>query len=220
MNIYDKNKYNEFNTILSGCNTILDAHYFAEIYVKYNPEMRTLVHSMINGKRYGYALSFKSMMSGIQLINSFIYKDEADEATDLYTKKTKDIIQLKTLKKISKNKIVRDDINIEKKNQKIQKNCPHCLHVSIYNNDKSYVICGYEDDHKGYDWKGCGKDWCFKCEKKLCKIWESDKLFLLLNRYHDESCCKTHACDNNENYLDNYCQCSNSNVTRFDLSSY
>ena len=215
MNIYDKNKYNEFNTILSGCKTIIDAYYFADIYIKYNPEMRQLVNSMINGKKYDHTLSFKSMMSAIQLVDSYTYKDESDEASDIYLKKTKDIIQIKTIKRISKNKIIRDDvIKHDIILQKITKNCPHCLKIYNEPDKKSYMICGYTDDHKGYDWKGCGKDWCFTCGKKLCKSWEGNKLFLILNRFHDDTCCKKNACELNENYLECYCQCTNDNVVR------
>jgi len=218
MNIYDKNKYNEFNTILSGCKTILDAYYFGDIYLKYNPEMRLLINSMINGKKYEHVLSFKSMMSAIHSINNYTYKDEADDLIDIYILKTSDTIQLKTLKKISKNKIIRDVI-IDKQYNKINKNCPHCSQISTDTIDKSYTICGYTDEHKGYDWKGCGKDWCFKCGKKLCKSWESDKLFLLLNRYHNDTCCKNDAIKNNKKYEEVYCQCNNENVHRLDLLS-
>ena len=57
----------------------------------------------------------------------------------------------------------------------------------------------------GYDLKGCGRDWCFKCEKILCKLWEQDSLFLEMNRYHTKDCCKKHSIKNNKNYEKDYC---------------
>ena len=49
--------------------------------------------------------------------------------------------------------------------------CPHCMHVNIINERTTYSICGYNDIMIGYDWEGCGRDWCVTCGKKLCKKW-------------------------------------------------
>lgn len=210
---YDINKYNEFNAILSGCKTIIDAHYFGEIYIKNNPEMRGIIKSMIIGKNYYKSLSLKDMMSIVHTINRYQYHDEIYELTNTYMKKTIDNVQLSTIKRISKNKIIRDSpLDAEKKY--VVKSCPHCEHKYSTSQDIKQVICGYDNMKKGYDWKGCNRDWCFTCSKKLCKIWKDDQLFVPQNRKHDEFCCRNNAKDEID-YLTNYCQCHNEYVNRF-----
>ena len=208
----NKNKYNEFDNILSGCKTIVDAYYFGDIYIKSNPEMNTLVKSMINGKKYDKSINFSNMITCINSINKYVYKDEIMEIADNYMKQTNDIIQLKTIKRFLSKKQIRKNIT----NYPHVKKCPHCNYkeTNINNHKLSYVICGYINENKGYDWVGCGKDWCYTCCKKLCKNWSDDKLYELSNRFHDCNCCLYKASVNNENYLDTYCQCSNKYVDR------
>ena len=93
----------------------------------------------------------------------------------------------------------------------IIKSCPHCKKKFVGSNKTNYVICGY--NYNGYDWKGCGRDWCFKCCKKLCKSWNHDLLYILYNRFHDHQCCKKYALYHQESY-DQYCVCVNLNVCR------
>lgn len=228
MNLIDKNKYVEFNNVLSGCRTILDAYYFGEKYNKLNPEMKSIVSSMINGKRYDQVLDMRTMMSVIELLDRVQYKDEAEEIVERYTKKTTDVVQLKALKKLIKNKLIRPTNKL--KNYDIQnyigiienmenidiitKPCPHCSHECESFINSNYVICGCTDFHKGWDWVGCKKDWCFSCGKMLCKSWEPNQLYVELNRYHDNECCRTHAKNNNKKYPDDYCQCHNKYVVR------
>ena len=47
----------------------------------------------------------------------------------------------------------------------------------MLHNNIEYVICGYINSNKGYDWNGCGKDWCAKCNKMLCKSWDLNQLW-------------------------------------------
>ena len=96
----------------------------------------------------------------------------------------------------------------------VTKQCPHCLKNCTLSSDSEYTICGYINSKTGYDLVGCGKDWCFKCGKMLCKKWDIDQLFLAPNKHHDSECCKQHAKDNGRIYEIEYCQCINSNVTR------
>jgi hypothetical protein len=210
---YNKNKYNEFNNILSGCKTIIDAYYFGDLYIKYNPEMNTMVKSMIHGKKYNNVLSFNNIKSCINSMNKFFYKDEIEENVNNHMKKTNDIIQLKTIKRFLSKKQTR---KITNKIHQI-KQCPHCAYKeNITNYNSSYIICGYANinSNTGYDWKGCGKDWCYDCCKKLCKNWGDDKLYELGNRFHDNLCCMYKATINNEDYINTYCQCSNKYVNR------
>ena len=94
------------------------------------------------------------------------------------------------------------------------KKCPHCGYNITDKYNRAYIICGYNDEKKGYDWNGCGKDWCFRCEKILCKSWETHALHLEMNRSHNDECCSKHAKENNNKYPDDYCQCRNINITR------
>lgn len=97
-------------------------------------------------------------------------------------------------------------------NIKISKKCPHCNHTNYANIDKNYIICGYNSD--GFDWIGCQRDWCFMCEKLLCKRWEEDHLFLPLNNIHDNKCCKKRAIKMNKKYPDDFCSCNNAYICR------
>lgn len=147
----------------------------------------------------------------LNIVDMIFYLDDAEKIlSDL--QKMMDKIQLNTLKRLIKNKPVKsttydkDHLTI-----KIQQ-CPHCKNKNIGYSNSFYVICGYSE--KGFDWKGCGKDWCFRCEKKLCKNWNFDLLFNKLNRYHDGKCCKSNAIRIGDKYPDDYCQCQNENVNR------
>lgn len=226
MNIIDKNKYNEFLHVLSGCRTILDSYHFAEKYSKCNPETKTLVFSMINGKRYEHVLDLKTMRSLIEMIDNVKYKDEADEIIKRYSEKTNDTTQLKTLSRIAKSKILRpinetkdknSITNIEITPELFNKKCPHCGEVCVAPIDTEYTICGYTNSKTGYNLVGCGKDWCFKCEKILCKKWDIHQLFLGTNKFHDCDCCKKHAKINNMRYPEDYCECNNTHVQRVRL---
>ena len=98
--------------------------------------------------------------------------------------------------------------------QNISKNCPHCYHVMNMLENTTYVICGYTSPNQGYDWNGCGKDWCFQCSKMLCKSWEMNALHLQMNRNHDDECCSKHAQNNSHKYPEDYCHCNNIHVRR------
>jgi hypothetical protein len=217
MNIIDKNKYEEFRHILTGCRTILDAYYFGEKYNKHNSEMKQLVSSMSNGKRYEQVIDLNNMSSTLETLNNCLYREDAEEIIN--TKKTSDTTQMRTLMRISKNKPSRPinrvklELPVEKK-LFITKNCPHCDHPCKSGSDTEYIICGYNDARTGYDWKGCGRDWCFKCEKILCKSWDTNQLFVPMNRTHDTECCKQFSKENNRHYLEEFCQCHNENVCR------
>jgi len=236
MNGICDHKYTQFKHILSGCRSILDAYYFADIYVKRNPEMKNIIHSMINGKRYENVLDFRTMKNVLYDISKIQYQDDADKVIDMMTKKTTDSTQLKTLSRSAKVKPVRQiqksDTEIAQYDPKniryvkiktfdyetyadtVTKPCPHCNHNCTASADASYLICGYSDPKMGYDWDGCGCDWCFRCGKLLCKSWENNKLFVDQNCIHNDECCRKHAKEHNNNYPNDYCQCSNDNVKR------
>ena len=88
----------------------------------------------------------------------------------------------------------------------INKTCPHCnINLSL-SKDCLYVICGYTNEN--YEWLGCGRDWCGKCNKMLCKSWDKDNLDIIENRNHNDKCCKEYAKENKLNE-DLFCNCVN-----------
>lgn len=146
-------------------------------------------------------IEFNKFIEYLELIDKCKYKNEAQKIIDPILTHTNDEAQVNTLKRILNNKISN---NITKHNEK--NTCPHCSKKNFVNNNDDYMICGYS--HKGYDWNGCGKDWCNNCSKKLCKQWGTDSLFNKFNRVHTSKCCKKHAEKMGVDYLTEYCQCS------------
>lgn len=124
---------------------------------------------------------------------------------------TKDKAQLLALKRILSLKNIKLN-DQSKSNHIIKKSCPHCNNNVESDSNTEYIICGY--DEYGYDWKGCGNDWCFKCGKKLCKSWFLNELFNINNRYHNNKCCYKHSIKQNNNYMQDYCHCVNLHVLR------
>jgi hypothetical protein len=140
-------------------------------------------------------------------INKCKYQEDTNEIIQTKCNKTLLKYQMNVLMRIINIKPLKSvNTNICVINNKIIK-CPHCNHDNINNSDSDYTICGYSNNNNGYDWVGCGKDWCFKCSKILCKNWSDDQLFLQHNRIHTEFCCSQHAKANNLIYPDNYCTC-------------
>ena len=222
----DKDIYIKFKHILTGCKTIFDAFYFGDKILRTldpsTQKQKDMVHSMIQGTTYHPSLDLRAMMNIMNEINCLKYKEDIDDYLKKLTNVDLDFAQVKTLNRIAGKKPMRPinkDINkfYELKLRKdicIPKKCPHCENIYLGTTETKYVICGYSDLNKGYDWVGCNKDWCFECGKMLCKSWDSNDLFLIQNRMHDSECCKEHSVKHNKIYPDDYCQCSNENVNR------
>ena len=82
---------------------------------------------------------------------------------------------------------------------KLIKKCPHCNKTTKLPENTTYVICGYNDKKMDNNNK-CGKDWCFKCGKRLCKSLFIDDLFEPKNRFHTNNCCYNYAQFNDLDY--------------------
>jgi hypothetical protein len=217
-NILLKKIIYELDIILEGCHNYIDIMKFSEIYTNRYKKYRVLIESYIRGKlitnKNDYTfkknilnkiLLAKSKKEAYKIINSYIDDDMDND----------DILNI-TLDRIANMKYY-DLINnnvIKITDEYCTKNCPHCGIKTKLPCDTEYVICGFTNDITGYDHKGCCKDWCFKCNKKLCKSWLDDELFNEENRRHDNYCCLNHTKKNNESYEDEYCQCNNNNVCR------
>lgn len=167
------------------------------IYETYKDKIMN-TSSKINTKQ----IMFHDFIEYLDVLDKCKYKNEAQKIVDNMMRETNDDAQVNTLKKILDNKIINNVIK-----QTDKHSCPHCNKKNFVNNNDDYTICGYTN--KGYDWNGCGKDWCNICSKKLCKQWGTDSLFNKLNRVHTNKCCKKHAEKMGVDYLSEYCQCVN-----------
>jgi hypothetical protein len=205
--------YKKIKSISSGCRTLDDALFICN-NTNLNKFEKDLTLSIIHSMKYHNILDIKTMLKYINEMNNYKYKEDCYDLINNIMQKTNEAVQIKTFQRIANLKPSRPQYvtlkDIRDKNIIMPQKCPHCHHMCYGSDDTSYIICGYT--HTGYDWEGCGKDWCFKCGKILCKSWENDQLYLPINRIHDKTCCKKHAKINNKNYLDDYCQCNTNYV--------
>jgi hypothetical protein len=210
-----KDIYNQLKAILDGCDTIIDAIPFCNAYTIKYPHMKTMIVSYTDGKTYRDSVDIKTKQS---ILNDINLCDTRDAALKLFSKmadRTSDEVYKKTMERIAHKKHYH---RIENKGPDIithvSKKCPHCSHILNMHENTNYVICGYHNPSQGYDWNGCGRDWCFHCNKMLCKKWELHSLNLQMNRNHNDECCSKHALANGYKYPDAYCQCNNINIHR------
>ena len=185
-----------------------------------------LLESLLNEKEFCKSMEFEKFSLYFDIIDIIYYRNDALHIFDDIQKNITDVAQLNVLKRMINLKHLKKINNIMesigKNNYEVNNNnsyscssskkCPHCSKLLFKNDKNSYVICGYTS--KGFDWKGCGRDWCFDCGKKLCKKWSLDMLFNRLNRYHDSKCCKYYAMKTDDSYQGNFCMCASENVNR------
>lgn len=204
--------YNKLKYIISGCRTLDDAVAMCHIFILSKQE-KDLMTSIINSKRYdNQTLDLKNMIIQIKEINNCKYREDAYDLINIAMKKTCDAVQIRTLQRLANLKqskpqfISLKEIRDRNASQIITKQCPHCGHNCSGTRETEYLMCGYTEN--GYDLIGCGRDWCFNCEKILCKSWENDQLFIPINRTHDNKCCKKHSVQYKNDYPRDYCQCN------------
>ena len=224
----DKENFSIFKEVY---NKMFEQLTFQEVLNLYNDYLtktnsnieKQLLKSLLNKYRYIKKIDPEIFYIYVELIDSIMYYNDALRICNEIKSKTLDKAQINTLNRIIKNKEINrgiDSANTEwlyktlngneddifyRDDLKIYKSCPHCNKTFIGNKKTKYTICGYTN--KGFDWKGCGRDWCFRCGKKLCKCWNIDQLFNINNRFHNNKCCKSYAHKLDENYKDQYCQC-------------
>lgn len=144
-------------------------------------------------------IEINKFIDHLYLIEKCKNKNDANKIISSIMPNINDNAQINTLTRIL-NENFKDKIIVNNKYS-----CPHCNRKNNNDSDDEYVICGYTC--RGYDWYGCGKDWCGICNKKLCKHWANDSLYNKFNRIHNNKCCKKHAEKNGCDYLTEYCQC-------------
>jgi hypothetical protein len=207
--------YNILSNIFNGATTYKDSIILLNKLDLPDNE-RTLAQNIIQSKKFNNCIDSSSLLRYMIDINNCNYREEATLKLNSILRETSDISQIKTLTRIVNTKPIRpiDFIknNIYNKKDLILKACPHCKKEYKLPKNVNYIICGHDDNH--YDWDGCGLDWCFTCNKLLCKNWEEDSLFHPANQIHDGKCCKNHAERTGNTYPDDYCQCSNKHINR------
>jgi len=216
-NIVLHDQYNKLKYNILGSKTKEDAHFLLDKF-KLDTKCYNLMLSIINSKKYDHALDNEMMKRYIHDLIACKYKEDSYELISCMLSQTSDVAQARTFTRIADMKpnrpqfISLSELRHRNKENNITKKCPHCGYKCSQGKSTIYVVCGYGES--GYDWEGCGKDWCFKCGKMLCKMWEQDQLYLPTNRFHDSKCCKKNAITNGCKYPENYCKCANIFVSR------
>lgn len=207
--------HRQFLNAIKGLDSEDDINYILNLFISNikNEHDRQLLESAYNGVRrnsrhIGYIRYTEIINDLIKIPTKKGIIDELQKLND------KDIVdyQRAVLMRILKSKSITDNndsIDTEKSSIVISKPCPHCGTVYSMPNKTTYVICGYTNG--AFDWKGCKRDWCFNCGKKLCKKWNRDRLFIHSNRFHTISCCKKYALKIGYEPAD-YCDCNYSMV--------
>lgn len=218
--------FNDIKVLLTGYKNVIDILDICEYYKKKYPDNEKLINSIINGKinNNNLNLSLREFSSLIKEISNMEYKEDIEKIIeDIQNKRFLDDIQKDTISRIidlklnKPNNYSENNVQVVKLNI-VKKNCPHCNNICYAEKNSEYVICGYTNPIRGYDMTGCGRDWCFKCGKILCKNWEANSLYLESNRCHHMDCCKNHAAISGKNWPDDYCHCINENVNRNNLN--
>jgi hypothetical protein len=216
MNLEDFNKYKD---MFEGFTNINDVTKLANL-LNLSDINKIMIINYYNTLNLGKSISYDDFIKILSSLNKLKYKEDILEHLFKLSFKTTDRAQINTILRILKTKENRPyyftikDVKVKNKFGLFKKNCPHCAHENIINDDTNYVICGYNNIYEGYDWEGCGQDWCAKCGKRLCKKWNDNLLFLEENRYHNSDCCLIHSKKNDLNYYSDYCQCIDLYVNR------
>lgn len=208
--------FSKIKALLRGCDSTIDTLSICKIASEEYPELRGVLTSYRDSLAYMDNIDLATKLSSLQSVNSAETRDDAITLKSKLLSNTSDPIFLKTLERIIAR---RKDIYVVSQSRNhpryITKKCPHCNINTTLPDNTYYVVCGYTDSNRGYDWNGCCNDWCFNCGKMLCKNWERDSLHLESNRMHDDECCREHAKRHNKNYKKDYCHCIiNSNINR------
>ena len=189
---------------------------------KYAPfEYYDLYLTFVSQKSNNVISNFEFVMD-IDMIEKMSNIEKCNDVIDKLKSSTDDIVQINVLERI-KNIKNNDDfiVSCVNDNAHCKRKCPFCDNVVNGNViDTRYVICGHglycdmfsnENKYAYFMNKNsiscCGNEWCFVCEKILCKNWTENKLYDINNRKHDEDCCRTHAQKYSKMYPFDYCQC-------------
>lgn len=214
---HDKLQYKRYKILSSVVTSKADIKQLIDIYASKmsNKSLICILDNDLYSHRNDYTIGVDEFMNMLDKLGSYSYRDDARNLVEKIFRRTCDTIQRNSVIRIISRKPPRSNIiTMKEVNSRnacdtdlMEKHCPHCGKREKYQSSApTYIICGYYD--KGFDWVGCGRDWCFRCGKKLCKVWADNELFVKNNRFHNERCCKIAAHKNNESYNKLYCKCS------------
>lgn len=208
----------KYKHIINGLKTIEDRLLLMNKFTLSDKEKKLLI-SYINSKKIEKSIDYNAMKKIMCELLNMKYREDVNANMSQLMNRSTNLAQIKTFIRIANSKPLKPIILPQQRETQnnIAKNCPHCDHKCYANQSTDYIICGYTEH--GYDWIGCGQDWCFKCDKILCKLWDQDELYIEENRCHDNECCSKHAEIHNKKYPDDYCNCDNNYVKRNPLKN-
>jgi len=174
-----------------------------------------MMKNIAYNRSYSSKIGIKKFNKIVKIINNFEYRDEIREYINIFENKLNNvqknvILRIMDVKKIKCNDTIDTSSYDRNDTTVVRKRCPHCNKMFNNVNNIIYIICGYNG--RKMDNSGCGKDWCFRCGKKLCKSWFIDDLFKSVNRYHTIKCCMLHSELKGENFYESYCRCNSIHV--------
>lgn len=106
-----KEIYIRYKNILSGCRTLYDALYFAQYFIKINPDCKILINGMIHGKHYEKVNDFRSIANTLNILNEFKTRNEIDEYINTNIKDNYDYAQINALIRIGRTKTYNNNNN-------------------------------------------------------------------------------------------------------------
>ena len=202
----------KYKTIFLSLENIKDINKVSNL-LNLNTDDKIIINNYFNTKNLPRKISYDDFINLINDLNNLKFKEDILEILHKISNKTNDIVQINTIIRIANMKP--NKTNNKFKRFKIKHNCPHCNISNMIDYDTDYAICGYTDVKNGYNWEGCGRDWCTKCGKKLCKKWNENELFIPENRIHNSKCCLLYCNKIDNNYVIDFCQCYSTRVIRF-----
>ena len=125
MNINYNNKTNDnlkdiyirYKNVLSGCRTIYDALYFAQYFIKLNPECKNLINGMIHGKQYEKISDLRTIAHILSTLNELKTRNEIDEYINLNIKDNFDYAQINSFIRLGRTKSYEKLNENEKQNE-------------------------------------------------------------------------------------------------------
>ena len=208
----------KYKIYFNGLNNINDINRLTNL-LNLSIEEKNIITNYYNTLYLPKVISIDEFEKIIISLNKLRYQEDILENIYKLSLLTNDKSQINSLYRLAllkENKLKYfnpTDVKNKTKNFGLNKKCPHCDHENIIGPFTSYAICGYNNIREGYDWQGCGRDWCVDCGKKLCKKWNENYLFMEENRSHNSECCEINAKITGSEYID-YCHCFNKYVNR------
>ena len=131
-----KDIYIRYKNVLSGCRTIYDALYFAQHFIKINPECKNLINGMIHGKQYEKISDLRSIAQILSTINEMKTRNDIDEYINTNIKDNFDYAQINSFIRLGRTKTYDKPIENEKTDEifKLDMNTNNNLNDLMSNN--------------------------------------------------------------------------------------